>query len=110
MGPGFQESVNQRALELEMARAGIDFGREVELPIYYKSRQVGMRRVDFLIADAVTVELKAVSELQNVHWAQAINYVEAFKVETGLIINFGAERLEFKRLFNNRFNSNRRPG
>lgn len=106
LGSGFQEVVYQRALEFEMSHAGIDFGREVEMPIFYKGRQVGMRRVDFLVADAVSVELKAVGKLDDVHRAQGINYLEAFNIEIGLLLNFGGRRLEIQRLFNNRY----RPG
>ena len=109
LGLGFQEVVYQRALELEMLRAGIEFGREVEMPINYKGRQVGMRRVDFLVGDVVAVELKAVGKLEKVHWAQAMNYIEAYNVEIGLLINFGTERLEFKRLINNRYSPVLRP-
>ncbi len=108
LGAGFQEVVYQRSLEVEMTQAGLDFGREVEIPIYYKGRQVGLRRVDFLVGDVVSVELKAVGTLDNVHQAQAINYLEAFNFEIGLLINFGGERLEFRRLFNNRYNAKRR--
>ncbi|MCY4474179.1 MAG: GxxExxY protein [Chloroflexi bacterium] len=108
LGAGFQEVVYQRSLEVEMTQAGLDFGREVEIPIYYKGRQVGLRRVDFLVGDVVSVELKAVGTLDSVHQAQAINYLEAFNFEIGLLINFGGERLEFRRLFNNRYNANRR--
>lgn len=108
MGAGFQEVVYQRALELEMLQAGIDFGREVDMPIFYKGREVGLRRVDFLVADVVSVEIKAVSKLEDVHLAQAINYIEAFNLEIGLLINFGTQRLQFHRLINNRYNPNRR--
>ena len=103
LGAGFQEVVYQRALDFEMTRARIDFGREVEMPIIYKGRQVGTRRVDFLVAGAVSVELKAVGNLEDVHRAQGINYLEAFNVEIGLLLNFGARRLEIQRLFNNRY-------
>ena len=103
LGAGFQEVVYQRALEYEMTRAGLAFGREVEMPIFYKQRQVGIRRVDFLVSDVVAVELKAVARLDDVHLAQAINYIEAYNLEIGLLINFGAKRLEFNRLFNNRY-------
>ena len=109
LGSGFQEVVYQRALEFEMARAGIDFGREVDMPIFYKGRQVGTRRVDFLVADVVSVELKAVGKLDDVHRAQGINYVEAFNIEIGLLLNFGAQRIEIQRLFNNRYDPNRHP-
>ena len=103
LGRGFQEVIYQRALAREMESQGIAFGREVDIPIFYKGWQVGTRRVDFLVDDRITVELKAVSELDDAHLAQAINYVEAFNVQIGLLINFGGERLEFRRLFNNRY-------
>ena len=109
LGAGFQEVVYQRALEVEMTQAGLDFGREVEMAIFYKGRQVGLRRVDFLVGDVVSVEIKAVGELDDVHRAQAINYTEAFNLEIGLLINFGAQRLQFHRLINNRHNPNRGP-
>ena len=108
LGSGFQEVVYQRALEFEMSQAGIDFGREVDMAIFYKGRQVGMRRVDFLVGDVVSVELKAVGNLDDVHRAQVINYLEAFNIQIGLLLNFGAQRLEFERLFNNRHKPNQR--
>ena len=109
LGSGFQELVYQRALAAEMERAGLDFGREVEMTIMYKGLQVGIRRVDFLVGDILTVEIKAVSKLEKVHWAQAMNYLEAYKVELGLLLNFGGGRLEFNRLINNKYNPAPRP-
>ena len=104
LGTGFQEVVYQRALEQEMERRGLSFAREYEvpiiLPIFFGERQVGTRRVDFLIDGKVVVELKAVSGLENVHLAQAINYLEAFGLEVGLLLNFGAAQLEFRRVVN----------
>ena len=110
LGSGFQEVVYQRALAAEMERAGLDFGREVEMTIMYKGLQVGVRRVDFLVGGVLMVELKAVSKLEKVHWAQAMNYVEAYNVELGLLMNFGASRLEFNRLVNNQYAPALRPG
>ena len=109
LGPGFQEVIYQRALDYEMMRVKIDFGREVDMPIFYKDRELGTRRVDFLVADVVTVEIKAVSKLEDVHLAQAKNYIEAFNLEIGLLLNFGSQRLQFHRLINNRYNPNQRP-
>jgi GxxExxY protein len=103
LGNGFQEVIYQRALEIEMAEIGIEFSREHEMPIYYKSQQIGTRRVDFLIESIVSVELKALSKLEDVHLAQAINYLEAYDLEVGLLINFGSKSLEFKRLINGKF-------
>jgi GxxExxY protein len=98
LGNGFQEVIYQRALEIEMAEAGMQFAREQEMDIYYKSRHIGNRRVDFFVEGCVLVELKALIKLEDVHLAQAINYIEAFKMEIGLLINFGAKSLEFKRV------------
>ena len=99
---GFEEVVYQRCLAIEMGRAGIDFGREVEQTIYYDGIVVGTRRADFVVGDRVVVEIKAQAALQDVHIAQTKNYVAAYKFETGLVINFGADSLEFKRIFNDR--------
>jgi GxxExxY protein len=95
--------IYQRALEIEFRLQGIDFSREHEMPIYYKGYQIGTRRVDFLVEGIVSVELKAVIELLDVHLAQAINYLEAYDLEVGLLINFGAKSLQFKRLANKKF-------
>ena len=102
LGNGFQEIIYQRALALEMTNAGIWFAREVEMTIHYSGREIGTRRADFLVEDNVLVELKAVLRLEDVHMAQALNYLEAYKLEIGLLINFGAKRLEFRRLTNER--------
>lgn len=103
LGNGFQEVIYQRALEIELADQGISFNREYEMPIYYKEQQIGTRRVDFLIEGIVSVELKALVKLEDVHLAQAINYLEAYDLEIGLLINFGARSLEFKRVQNKKF-------
>jgi GxxExxY protein len=103
LGNGFQEVIYQRALEIEMADQGIAFSREYEMPVYYKKQQIGTRRVDFLVEGMVSVELKAIIQLEDVHLAQAINYLEAYDLEIGLLINFGAKSLQFKRLTNKSF-------
>ena len=100
LGNGFQEVIYQRALEIEMADVGLSFSREHEMPIYYNQQQIGTRRVDFLVEDVVSVELKAITKMEDVHLAQAINYLEAYNIEIGLLIIFGAKSLEFKRLIN----------
>ena len=100
LGTGFQEVVYQRALEVEMELAGLSFAREWEMPVFYKERQVGTRRVDFLVEERVVVELKAIGGLEKVHVAQGINYLEAFGLEVGLLLNFGGRSLEFRRLVN----------
>ena len=98
LGNGFQEVVYQRALAIEMTDQGLSFSRELEIPIYYKEVEIGTRRVDFFVEDKVMVEIKAVTKLDNIHLAQAINYLEAYKMKVGLLINFGANSLEFRRI------------
>jgi len=100
LGNGFQEVIYQRALALEMAAAGLDFTRELEMPVYYRDEEIGVRRVDFLVEGVVMVELKAIVALEDVHLAQALNYLEAYKLGVGLLLNFGARSLEFKRVIN----------
>lgn len=100
LGNGFQEVIYQRALEIEFARNNIPFKREFEMPIKYKNEQIGTRRVDFLLYDKISVELKALTKLEPVHFAQAINYLEAYNLEIGLLLNFGSASLEIKRLLN----------
>ncbi|AQG82273.1 GxxExxY protein [Spirosoma montaniterrae] len=103
LGNGFQEVIYQRALAIELHEAGISFQREVEMPIFYRGQSVGTRRVDFLIENVLCVELKAVSQLEDIHLAQAINYLEAYHSEVGLLINFGARSLEHKRVINRKY-------
>lgn len=98
LGNGFQEVIYQRALAIEMERQGILFSREFEIPIFYKDAPIGTRRADFFVDEKVMVELKAVIQLEDVHLAQAINYLEAYKMEVGLLINFGSKSLQFKRV------------
>lgn len=105
LGNGFQEVIYQRALEIEMRLAGIEFNREFEMPIFYRGEQIGTRRVDFLVEGVISVELKAITKLEDVHFAQAINYLEAYNLEIGLLINFGETSLNFKRLTNKKFKS-----
>jgi GxxExxY protein len=104
LGNGFQETIYQRALEIEMNEARISFSREHEMPIFYKNQHIGTRRVDFLVEGIISVELKAIITLESVHLAQAINYLEAYDLEIGLLINFGAKSLDYKRLNNKKFN------
>ena len=106
LGNGFQEVIYQRALEIEMGSQLIDFKREYEMPVFYKKEQIGLRRVDFLVEEKVSVEIKAIIELQDVHLAQAINYLEAYNIEIGLLINFGSKSLQFKRVINSKYNLN----
>ena len=102
LGNGFQEVIYQRALAIELEKGNLLFVRELEMPIFYSDFNIGTRRVDFFVEEKILVELKAVSLLEKVHLAQALNYLEAFKLEIGLLINFGATRLEFKRLIKTR--------
>jgi GxxExxY protein len=100
LGNGFQEKIYQRAMVIELNDNQIVFNREFEMPVYYKNQQIGTRRVDFLVEGNISVELKAVTKLEDVHLSQAINYLEAYDLESGLLINFGSKSLEFHRLFN----------
>lgn len=103
LGNGFQEKIYQRALEIEMSSIGLSFVRELEMPIFYRNIEIGSRRVDFFVEDEIMVELKAIIQLENVHLAQAINYLEAYNMKTGLLINFGSRSLTFRRLLNKKF-------
>jgi GxxExxY protein len=98
LGNGFQEVIYQRCLEIELKKADFDFAREREMPIFYDGHEVGTRRADFIVEHKVLVELKAVIDLDDVHLAQALNYLEAYRLDVGLLINFGARSLQFKRL------------
>lgn len=98
LGNGFQEVIYQRALAIELALQNVPFEREFEMPLFYKGDQIGTRRVDFFVEGKVMVEIKAVIQLEDVHLAQAINYLEAYRMEVGLLINFGSRSLEFKRV------------
>ncbi len=105
MGNGFQEVIYQRCLAIEMQKQGLSFVREQEMPVYYDGIQVSTRRVDFLVEEKVLIEIKALIKLEPVHLAQALNYLEAFKLKTGLLINFGAKSLDFRRLENKKITS-----
>jgi len=100
LGNGFQEVIYQRCLAIELERAGLEFGREVKQDIYYEGINVGTRRADFVVENKVVVELKALVNLEDVHLAQAKNYVVAYRFEKGLLINFGATSLQYKLVFN----------
>ncbi len=98
LGNGFQEVVYQRALSIELDLQGLDHEREKEMPLYYKGNDIGTRRVDFFVMGKVMVEIKAVIQLEDVHLAQAINYLEAYNMDLGLLVNFGSRSLQFKRV------------
>ena len=104
LGNGFQEVVYQRALEIEFRKWGLQFVREFSMPIYYDGEQIAERRVDFFVEGIVSVELKALIEMESVHFSQARNYLEAYNLEVGLLLNFGAISLQYKRLENPKFN------
>lgn len=104
IGNGFQELIYQRALSIEMKKHDLVFTREKEMPIYYSGYNIGTRRVDFLVEEIVSVEIKAITKLEEVHLAQAINYLKAYDLEIGLLINFGSKSLEYKRIINSKFN------
>ena len=100
LGNGFQEVVYQRCLAIEMKKAGLTFEREKEQPIYYDEFEVGTRRADFIVENQVVVELKAITNLEDVHLAQTKNYVVAYNFLVGLLINFGAVSLQYKKIYN----------
>jgi GxxExxY protein len=102
LGNGFQEIIYQRALSIEMAKQGLRFGRETEMDIFYRGYKIGARRVDFFVEEKVMVEIKAITRLEDVHLAQGMNYLEAYGLNLGLLINFGGKSLEFKRVYNNK--------
>lgn len=100
LGNGFQEVIYQRALAYEFKRAELSFGREINQEIFYKNLEepIGTRRADFIVEDKVLVETKAVIGLEDVHLAQILNYLKAYKMEVGLLINFGSKSMVFKRV------------
>ncbi len=98
LGCGFQEIIYQRALSIQLDKVNLNYAREARIPIHFESQEIGTRRVDFIVEENIMLELKAVTQLENIHLAQALNYLETFDLETGLLINFGSKSLEFKRL------------
>jgi len=100
LGNGFQEVIYQRALAIEMDKQGLGYQREMEMSIFYEGIDIGTRRVDFFVEENIMVELKAVIKLEDVHLAQAMNYCQAYNLPIGLLINFGAKSMEFKRVYN----------
>ena len=100
LGSGFQEVIYQRALAIEMKKQGLEHMREREMPIFYDGIDIGRRRVDFFVGGTIMVEIKAVAKLEDVHLTQAMNYCQTYNLSMGLLINFGAPSLEFKRVYN----------
>ncbi|MBZ0204635.1 MAG: GxxExxY protein [Ignavibacteria bacterium] len=105
LGNGFPEVIYQRSLAIELKKSGLNFSREIEQSVYYDDVLVGTRIVDFKVEEKVLIELKAVSELNDQHYAQIINYLKAFKLEIGLLINFGSKSLQFKRFISSNLES-----
>ena len=105
LGNGFQEVIYQRCLSIELQRAKLNFEREKEQTIFYDGIEVGTRRADFVVENKVIVELKALVNLEDVHLAQAKNYVVAYDFPLGLLINFGSLSLQHKLVFNPKYNS-----
>ena len=103
LGNGFQELIYQKALKEEFIMQGVSFAREFEMNVFYKGVIVGTRRVDFLVENVVSLEIKAVTKMEDVHLAQAINYLEAYNLEIGMLLNFGAKSLEYRRLINPKY-------
>jgi GxxExxY protein len=103
LGNGFQEVIYQRALAEEFYFKEVPFVRELEMPVFYRDKQIGTRRVDFFVDERVMVEVKAVEQLLPGHVSQAINYCEAYNISDGLLINFGAISLEFRRVYNKKY-------
>ena len=108
LGSGFQEVFYQRALDIEMKKQKLDFSREQEMIVLYDGIEIGTRRVDFFVEDKIMVELKAVSKLDDLHLAQAMNYLEAYNLPVGLLINFGNKSMEFKRVYNTKHELNKK--
>ena len=102
LGNGFQEKIYQRAMTIEMPYQSLAFEPEKEISIFYRGIEIGTRRVDFFVEKIIMVELKAVIQLEDVHLAQAMNYLEAYNMGIGLLVNFGAKSLQFKRVHNNK--------
>ncbi len=103
MGPGFQEVIYQRCLDIEFKRVGFDYQREKGQKVYYENIEIGTRRADFIVEGRVIVELKALVNLEDVHIAQAKNYTVAYDYPLGLLINFGSQSLQYKLIFNPKY-------
>ena len=99
-GPGFPEIVYKRALMIELKKAGLSCRQEVETDIIYENKLIYRRRLDLIVEDVILLELKAQKEVDNGDYNQIINYLRVFKMEVGLLLNFGAPSLQFKRFIN----------
>lgn len=110
LGTGFPEIIYQRALAIELAREGMQAQRELETPIYFRGQQIGSRRVDFMVEGPqhekpILLELKATTDLTDIHFAQIINYLEAYRLHVGLLLNFGSTSLQYRRFVKSSFQS-----
>ena len=99
LGPGFQEVFYQRALAIELLIAGIEFGREVWIDVFYKGRKLGRKRVDFVIG-GVMIEIKAKAAFDDADFVQTLSYLKASGYKVALLLNFGAKTLQVKRFVN----------
>ncbi len=102
LGNGFQEVIYQRAMAIEMRKMGLNFTREMEMAIYYEGEEIGTRRVDFFVEGKIMVELKAIIELNDSNLNQCRNYLEAYNLPVGLLLNFGSKSLQHKRIYNSK--------
>ncbi len=102
LGNGFQEVIYQRAMAIEMRKMGLNFSREMEMPIYYEGEEIGTRRVDFFAEGKIMVELKAIIELNDSNLNQCRNYLEAYTLPVGVLLNFGSKSLQYKRIYNSK--------
>lgn len=100
-GGNFTENIFHRALVLELSENGLAYESEKEMPVHYKGKLIGKKRVDVLVNEKVLIELKVVSQLEKIHFNQVINYLKVFNLEVGLLVNFGTESLQVKRFVNN---------
>ncbi len=97
LGPGFLESVYEEALAVEFALSGIQFIRQHPVPLFYRDHQIGEHRLDFLVGGKIIVELKAISELEDIHFAIGRSYLKATNLRDGLLFNFATAPLTIKR-------------
>ncbi len=102
LGNGFQEVIYQRAMAIEMRKMGLNFTREMEMTIYYEGEEIGARRVDFFVEGKIMVELKAIIELNDSNLNQCRNYLEAYTLPVGVLLNFGSKSLQYKRIYNSK--------
>lgn len=106
LGCGFQEVIYQRAMAIELEKQGLRFAREQEMGVFYEGISIGTRRVDFFVEEKIMTELKAISHLNDSNLNQSINYLEAYNLPVGLLLNFGSKSLEFKRTYNTKHPDN----